>query len=129
MVKCTKCGGGSLTVVERVGSLETWRCEFCSHEETVHVYSPSHDLPLPKGSEPVFRLVARWNNQPTVDEIDALRALFPRLRAMSAPDLAKAARTRDQIELGRFTDSELKPLTPQLESLDICLDRIPIATP
>jgi len=127
MAICTNCGSETWTVIARVGALETWRCESCGHEETVHVYAPQFDPVLPQDLEPVFSLVARWKVKPTARDITALQSIFPRVRTMSAVELMRKARDHEKLDLGRFTESELQPLVPQLESLGVELERIPIA--
>lgn len=127
MAKCINCGNEKWAVVARTGALETWRCETCGHEETVHVYAPQFDPALPKDLEPVFSLVASWRGRPSARDIAALQSLFPRTRSMSAVELMKKARDHERLDLGRFTESELRPLASQIESLGVELERIPIA--
>jgi hypothetical protein len=128
MTKCTNCGAEKWSLVERLGALETWRCESCGHEETVHVYDPRLDPKLPPDLAPVFTLVARWLSKPTARQISELQKLFPRLRSVSGVELMKKAHDQSTLELGRFIESEVSARVHQLESLGVEIERIPIAS-
>ncbi|WP_141514137.1 hypothetical protein [Ramlibacter sp. WS9] len=125
MAKCLNCGAESWTVVERLGALETWRCDACGKEETMHVYKPGVDPVLPADLPPVFTVMARWTSKPTASQIGEMQVLFPRLKSLSAVSLLRKIRDEGVIELGRFTDSELKDREPQLKPLGIELERVP----
>lgn len=128
MTKCTSCGSENLEVVDRLGAIETWRCQSCGHEETMHVYDPRFNPVLPVDLAPVFTLVARWTAKPTARQIVELQRLFPRLQALSSIDLMKKARDGSGFELGRFTESELPIPSSQLAQLGVDVERVPVST-
>lgn len=126
-MKCINCGGERWTVISRVGAIETWRCLECSREEVVHVNAPLSAADLPLSKEPVFRLMAEWSATPGASDVESLRSLFPRVKDLTLATMMRAAREKKQIELGRFTDSELRPMAGALEALQLKLSRVPIA--
>ncbi len=126
MTKCTNCGSESWDVVDRLGAIETWRCQSCGYEETMHVYDPRLNPVLPVDLAPVFTLVARWSAKPTARQIVELQRLFPRLQALSSIDLMKKARDGSGFELGRFTESELPVPSNQLAQLGVDVERVPV---
>jgi len=126
-MKCNNCGGERWTVISRVGAIETWRCLECSREEVVHVNAPLSAGDLPLSKEPVFQLMAEWSATPGAKEVESLRALFPRGKDLTLATMMRAAREKRQIELGRFTDTELRPMAAILETLNLKLSRVPIA--
>lgn len=128
-MKCSNCGGERWTVINRVGAMETWRCLECSREEVVHVNAPIPAGEQPLGKEPVFRLVAEWSATPGTQEVESLRSLFPRVKDLTLATMMRAAREKKQIELGRFTDTELCPIAATLGTLSLKLSRVPIAAP
>lgn len=125
-MKCSNCGGERWTVISRVGAIETWRCLECSQEEVVHVNAPLSVGDLPLSNEPVFRLMAEWSATPGAREVESLRALFPRVKDLTLATMMRAAREKKQIELGRFTDTDLRPMAATLETLNLKLSRVPI---
>ena len=125
-MKCSDCGGERWEVIGRVGAIETWRCLGCSREEVLHVNTPVSFEELPSRKEPVFRLMAEWSAKPTAKEVDALHSLFPRVKDLKLATMLRAALEKKQIELGRFTDAELRPIQATLATLNLKLSRVPI---
>jgi hypothetical protein len=125
-MKCSNCGGEQWTITDRIGAIETWRCLTCSKEEVVHVNAPISISDLPSNLEDVFRLVAEWVAIPCASDVESLRSLFPRVKDLTLATMTRAARERKTIELGRFTDSELRQMSSTLGSLRLKLSRIPI---
>lgn len=117
MEKCAKCGSNNWAVVSRIGALETWRCGSCGQNETVHVYDPALDPELVPDLEPVFAIVGRWISRPTQQQIAEAQALFPALQRLSGSLLMRKALGKSEIELGRFTESEMREIEPHLPRL------------
>lgn len=125
-MKCSICGGERWSVVGRVGALETWRCLECTREETVHVNVPLSEADLPVTLEPVFHLLVEWTSTPAARDIGTFQALFPRVKGVTFAAMVRAARERKRIDVGRFTESELRPMASTLESLSLVLHRVPV---
>lgn len=128
-MKCSNCGEDRWTVINRVGAIETWRCLDCNHEEVVHVNAPISAGTQLLSREPVFELVVEWSAIPGVREVQLLHSLFPRVKGLTLATMIRAAREKRRIELGRFTDSELRSIEPSLETLSLQLSRVPISAP
>jgi hypothetical protein len=126
MGKCAKCGAESFSVIERTGALETWRCESCGHEETVHVFDPANEPLLPEVLEPVFRVVGRWTSKPSTQQVSEIQASFPMLRNVPVSALLRKAMEKSDIELGRFTEVEMRNLVPLLQRLGMEITQTPI---
>jgi hypothetical protein len=92
----------------------------------VHVNAPLSAGELPLSKEPAFRLMAEWSATPVAKEVESLRSLFPRVKDLTLATMMRAAREKKQIELGRFTDTELRPIAATLETLNLKLSRVPI---
>lgn len=126
MTKCTKCSSENWSVIERIGALETWRCESCGQEETVHVFDPSKEPLLPSNLEPVFLIAGRWTSKPSLEKISEIQTQIPALRNMPISVLLRKAIEHSDIELGHFTVSEMRNLEPILHRLGIETTKTPI---
>jgi hypothetical protein len=127
MGKCEKCASETWSVVARLGTLETWRCESCGQEETVHVFDPANEPQLPVNLEPVCRIVGRWISRPSTQQMSEIQASFPALRNVPISTLLHKAIAQSDIELGRFTESEMRNLRPLLHRLGLTATETPIA--
>lgn len=125
MTICATCNSTNVTVTERIGSLETWRCEMCGKEETVHV---SHNLNpvLPSNLEPVFQITGHWLVKPTTQKITTAQRLFPQLRKLTVSAILRLAITNSAMDLGRFTASELIKIADQIGEIEINITRTPL---
>ncbi|UWE15656.1 hypothetical protein [Herbaspirillum huttiense] len=127
MPKCTKCNSEDWSVVEKIGALETWRCGACGNEETVHVFDPLNEPLLPPNLEPVFQIVGRWISKPSPQQISEIQGTFPVLRKVPASALLRKSMEQSDIELGRFTESEMNNLEHVLLRLGMQVTRTPIS--
>lgn len=127
MPKCTKCNSENWSVVKQIGSIETWRCEVCGHEETFHVFDPKNEPLLPPNLEPVFEVVGRWVSKPSAEQVSEIQKTIPVLRHVPVSSLLRKAMQRSDIELGRFNESELRKLEPMLRRIGMEITRMPIA--
>ena len=125
-MKCISCGGERWATVSRDGAIETWRCLDCNHEEVVHVNPSLSAAVLLANRAPVFRLMGTWSTKPDRNDVELLRTLFPRLKNITLATMMRAAREKEQFELGRFTDAELSVIEEALEALNITFTRVPI---
>jgi hypothetical protein len=90
------------------------------------VFDPSNEPSLPDGLEPVFRILGRWTSKPSAQEVFEFRALFPVLRNVPISTLLMQAMQRSDVELGRFTDSEMGVLAPTMQGLGFEITRTQI---
>ena len=109
--------------------LETWRCGSCAHEETVHVFDPSSEPILPPNLEPVFQIIGRWPNKPSAEQISEVQNAFPALRKMSVSMLLRKAVAKSDIDLGRFTESEIRNLDAMLVRAGMAITKTPVIRP
>lgn len=126
MAECKKCGFDNWLIIERVGALETWRCESCGEKEVVHVFDPASEPSLPENLAPVFRIVGRWTLRPSAQQIDEIRASFPNLRNVSVATLLRKAAAQSDVDLGRFTEAEMRNLLPMLQRVGMEIVKTPI---
>ncbi|MET0268597.1 MAG: hypothetical protein ABW202_23635 [Duganella sp.] len=126
MAKCIKCGSESWSIIERTGALGTWRCDSCGGEETVHVFDPASEPMLPENLEPVFRITGRWVSKPSTQQISEIQTLFPMLRTVPVSALLRKAVEKTDVELGRFTESEMRKLAAKLQRLGMETSQTPI---
>ena len=117
MAKCTKCGSENWLVIDRLGSLETWRCGTCGQEELFH--ASRLDFSRPSDFEPALHVVGRCISKPTKNDVTAAQALFPELASLPISKILRAAISHSDMELGRFTAAELASMAPQLSQLGI----------
>lgn len=126
-MKCSNCNNERWSVVGRVGALETWRCLECGNEEVVHVNAPLSDVDV-SNLEPVFHLRVEWSTAPSARDLEVFQTLFPRVKGVTLAAMVRAAREHRKIEVGRYTESELRPMAESLQSLNLKLDRVPVVT-
>lgn len=116
MAKCLKCGGNDWSVIEQVGAIETWRCNSCGATETMHVFK---DLTPPDlaGFGPVYQVLGMWSDKPSMQQVSDLKGMIPTLRNASVPGLLRKAIEKVEIDLGRFSEADLRNLEPRLNEL------------
>jgi len=126
MAKCINCGSSQWNLAERNGALETWRCEACNKQETVHVFDPSSEPTLPSDLPPVFVIAARLTAKLSEQQIIEIKEIFPNLKAISASALSHKALSHSSFDVGRFTDEEIQRFEPALRRLGVLIERIPV---
>jgi len=89
MAKCTKCSSENWSVIAQIGALETWLCESCGQEETVHIFDPSTEPLLQSNLEPVFRIIGHWISKPSPQQISGVKAIIPALRNIPVSELCE----------------------------------------
>ena len=126
MSKCNRCGSANWSVVNRIGALETWRCENCGTEQTVHVNDASVKPLLATHLEPVFLVCGRWRCRPSPEAIANAKRNFRGLRGLSSAELMRRYAAKTDFELGRFKESELIKLEAEFHELGIDVTRKPV---
>ena len=120
-MKCAKCGAEDWMLVERVGSLETWRCKTCGAEELVHSHYGDPPASI-KGFAPCPDVFLRWNAKPSAAQIAELQDIFPRLKKLSSVELLKLIRSGSEIPAGKFREAELAPMRARLDALGVVVE-------
>lgn len=119
MPKCKECGKDEWVIVAHQGAMERWRCGFCAWETDVHVYEATMNPQVPAEEGEVFLIHAVWESTPGRAEVKSFLSIFPRLNKSSSSDIVRLIRLGQPIEVGRFSELELRALEPRLRSMNI----------
>ena len=121
MPKCKECGSDEWLVVARRGPMERWKCGFCGWETDVHIYDATMNPQIPTEEGHVFLVHAVWRSIPGLNEIKSFLSMFPQLNKKSSSDIVRMIRLGQPIEVGRFSELELKSLESKLSAMSVDL--------
>jgi hypothetical protein len=111
--RCKDCGG-KLEMVNRVGSIETYRCERCGREENVHFSIAPDELYIMQ--KDTLELFVDWQQKDNdLKIIMKLRSLLPELKKQTIDTIKDLIREGQSYSLGRYYPEQAEELQRSLE--------------
>ena len=115
--RCKDCGG-KLEMANRVGSIETYRCERCGREEKVHFSIAPDDLYLMQ--KDTLELLIDWCQKDNdLKIIMKLRSLVPELKKLSTNTIKDLIKKGQTYSLGRYYPEQADELKRRLEEIGL----------
>ena len=115
--KCNACGG-DLKLIDKIGTIETYRCEQCGNEESVHFsIDPDELYSLQKDT---IEVLIDWNeNDDNLKTIMKIRNLLPSLKQHSIESIKSIIHGEQPFSLGRFFPDQAEELKSRLEEIGL----------
>jgi predicted nucleic acid-binding Zn ribbon protein len=115
--KCKDCGG-KLEMVNRVGSIETYRCERCGREENVHFSIAPDELYIMQ--KDTLELFVDWQQKDNdLKIIMKLRSLLPEIKKQTIDTIKDLIREGQSYSLGRYYPEQAEELQRSLEGVGL----------
>jgi hypothetical protein len=117
LIKCKDCGG-KLEMVNRIGSIETYRCERCEREEIVHFSITPNELYLMQ--KDTLELFIDWCQKDNdLKIIMKLRNFLPDLKKHSIDTIRDLIRKGQSYSLGRYYPEQANELQRKLTEIGL----------
>lgn len=115
--KCNACGG-ELKLIDKIGTIETYRCEQCGSKENVHFsIAPDELYSLQKDT---VEVLIDWNeNNDNLKTIMKIRKLLPSLKQYSIESIKDKIQGGQSFNLGRFFPDQAEELKNRLEEIGL----------
>lgn len=115
--KCNNCGG-KLEIVDRLGSIETYRCEQCGKEENVHFsIAPGELYSMQKDTLELFIDWRQKDNDLKI--IMKLRSILPELKKQTIDKIKDIIREGQSYSIGRYYPDQAEKLQRSLEGVGL----------
>jgi predicted RNA-binding Zn-ribbon protein involved in translation (DUF1610 family) len=114
---CNSCGG-ELEMVNRTGTVETFRCKQCGKEESIH-FSISPDELYSQQADTVEVLIELRDDSANQRILMKLRNLVPKLKKESIKDLNAKFHAERSLSLGRHFPDQADDLKHKLEEIGL----------
>lgn len=121
--KCDNCGG-KIEIVDRVGSIETYRCERCGREENVHFsIAPDELYSIQRDTVELFIDWQQKDNDLKI--IMKIRRILPEFKQKTIDKIKDLIREGQSYSLGRYYLVQAEELQRSLEGVGLkvrCVD-------
>lgn len=113
---CKKCGNEAV-FVERIVSMETYRCKSCDHLQYSHVSAPVSEIEeFAKTLKTVF---ISWEIKPDAKQLMELKKLLPELKTETLSNLKERVNSSSKWDLGKYSEHDAIELSKNISALGI----------